>query len=137
MAYQGYLLKVGSKVFPTSYIQGKTYKATPDQTMEWEAARDATGWLDRDTVQHKPSKIEFETIPHLTNADMRALHELFQTEWTDELQRKASITFYNTRTDDYQTEEMYLPDIEYPIYSVDNDNMVVTYESIRFAFIGY
>lgn len=137
MAYQGYLLKVGNTVFPTSYIQGKTYKATPDQAMEWEAARDATGWLDRDTVQHKPSKIEFETIPHLTNADMRALHELFQTEWTDELQRKASITFYNTRTDDYQTEEMYLPDIEYPIYSVDNDNMVVTYESIRFAFIGY
>lgn len=137
MAYQGYLLKVGNTVFPTSYIEGKSYKATPEQTMEWEANRDATGWLWRDTVDHKPSKIEFETVPQLTNADMLVIHNLLEAAWTDKKQRKLSVTFYNTESDSYATEEMYMPDVEYPIYSVDNENMVVTYEKLRYAFIGY
>lgn len=139
MAYQGYLLKVGTTpvVVPTQYIEGTTYKVTPNQRMEWSAERDSTGALHRETVANMPPKIEFETIPRLTNTEISNLMSILASAYTVPAERKLPIDFYDPETDSYKTWTCYLPDIEFDISEIDNVNNIVYYESIRIAFIGY
>lgn len=139
MAYNGYLLKVGTTpvVVPTQYIEGTTYKVTPNQRMEWSAERDVTGVLHRETVANMPPKIEFETIPRLTNAEISNLMSILTNAFTVAAERKLPINYYDPETDSYKTWTCYMPDIEFDISEIDNVNNIVYYEKIRFAFIGY
>lgn len=139
MAYQGYLLKVGTSLVevPTQYIEGTTYKVTPNQRMEWSAERDTTGALHRETVENKPPKIEFETIPRLTNTEIGNLMSILRNAYTDADERKLPINFYDPESDSYKTWDCYMPDIEFAISEIDNRNNIIYYEKIRLAFIGY
>lgn len=140
MAYQGYLIAVGTTqlvTLPTEYIEGKTYKVTPNQRMEWSAERNVNGELQRSVVANKPPKIEFETIDQLTNAEVGNMMGIIRAAYINEDERKVPISFYDPETDSYKSWNCYLPDIEFPIENIDNTNNVVTYNPIRFAFIGY
>ena len=139
MAFQGYLLKVGTSEVevPTIFIEGTTYKVTPNQRMEWSAERDTTGALHRETVQNMPVKIEFQTIPRLTNADVSLLMSIFANAYTVEAERKLPVTFYDPEKDDYKTEDCYMPDIDFAISEIDVPNQIIYYEQLRIAFIGY
>lgn len=139
MAFDGTLIKVGAFAteVPTEYIEAKTYKASPDQRMEWSAERDATGVLHRETVDNAPPKIEFTTISNLTNAEVVSLMNIFESAFTDAKQRMLPVTFYDDATGTYKTWNCYMPDVEFTISNVDKVNRVITYEPIRFAFIGY
>ena len=139
MAYQGYLIKAGGSsgtIIPTKLMQPSAYKVTPDQRMESKASRDATGYLNRTTVSHVATKIEFETI-YLTNTELTGLMAIFGAHFTDTLQRKLTINYYDPETDGYRDADCYMPDADYTIYQVDNVNNTITYEPVRFAFIEY
>ena len=139
MAYSGYLIKLGGQsgeTLPMKYIALESYSCTPNQRMESKATRSVDGMLHRTTVSHTASKIEFQT-PMLTNNDITTLNGMFQARFSDALQRKLKIYYYDMESDSYKVADVYMPDVQYTIHRVDNVNNVVYYNPVRFAFIEY
>lgn len=139
MAYNGYLIKLGGSsgtVLPLTYMRLESYSCTPNQRMEAKADRSITGLLQRTTVEHTATKIEFET-PILTNAQAVALYSMISNHFTNNLERKLTIYYYDMETDSYKSGDVYVPDIQYTINRIDNSNNIVYYNPIRIAFIEY
>lgn len=136
MAFSGYLIKIGNTVLPMKYMKAESYKSTPSQRLETEAKRAITGLLHRTTVEHRPTKIEFET-PIITNLDLQAMWNIIQANYTIENERKITIQYYNEETDSYLSAECYIPDVEYQINRIDLATNLIYYNPIRFAFIEY
>lgn len=140
MAYNGYLIKLlggsGSEILPFDYIGLDSYKITPNQRLESKAGRATTGYLHRTTVAHTASKIEFSTPP-ITNINLVELNALLRRHYTDTLQRKLNIEYYDPETDAYKQGTCYMPDVDYNIERIDNTNNIVYYQAVRYAFIEY
>lgn len=140
MAFNGKLLEFltnGDYVeFPLKYIKAESYKVTPNQRMEAKAVRSASGLLKRTTVQHTSSKIEFNTII-MTNADVNAINALLTNAYVDPLERKLDIRYYDPTTDSYKTGTVYVPDVDFEIYRIDMQQLLIYYNSSRYAFIEY
>lgn len=134
MAYTTYLLKAGGTEIPLTYIQYDTYDITPNQRLESEAERNTTGFLIRKTLAHMPSKIEFQTKP-LNETDKTALMAIITGAYTDATARKLSLNYFCPDTGNYNTSDVYVPDIKFTIRNIVNN--VVSYEPIRIAFIEY
>ena len=138
MAFTGFLIKLGGSngtVLPMKYMKAESYKATPNQRMETSAKRNAKGYLQRSTVEHMPVKIEFETPTDMTNAQVAELNTLIQSNFTDTVQRKLKIQYYNNETDEYKTATCYMPDTDYTILRVEGN--IIHYGSLRYCFIEY
>ena len=132
MAYNGYLLKVGGKQIPNKFIQLSTYSITPNQRMESSAERDTTGMLHRETCEHTATKIEFNT-PYIRGVEVAELNTLLGI--AGDHQRNVTVDYFDPETQSYKNADCYMPDVQYPIYSeVDND---LLYSPIRYAFIEY
>ena len=140
MAFNGKLieLKINNSYveFPTYYIKAESYKVTPNQRMESSANRATSGVLVRTTVSHTASKIDF-TTPPLTNSDVNAIHTLLTNAYTDSLQRKLDLRYYDPSSDSYKTGTFYVPDIDYDINRIEKSAHIIHYNEIRFAFIEY
>lgn len=140
MAFNGKLveLKTGSSYveFPTKYIKSESYKVTPNQRMESSANRSATGLLKRTTVSHTASKIDFNTTV-LTNKEVADITTKLSAAYTDSLQRKLDLRYYDPETDSYKTGTFYVPDIDYDIMRIEKNAHIIHYNSIRYAFIEY
>lgn len=140
MAFNGKLveLKTGNNYvnFPTSYIKAQSYHVTPHQRMESSANRATTGLLHRTTVSHTASKIDFETPP-LTNRDVNSINTMLSNAYTDVLQRKLDLRYYDPSSDSYKTGTFYVPDVNYDISRIDKTSNVIHYDPVRFAFIEY
>lgn len=134
MAYAGYLLKVGGTTLPLTYMQVDSYKVTPNQRLDTSAERNANGVLVRTTVAHTPSKIEFNT-PTISETQLRALMALITGAYTSAAERKLTLTFFCPDTGLYQTGAVYMPDIDFSIYSAAGG--VLIYNPTRIAFIEY
>lgn len=128
------LIKVGNYVIPLSLIQADSYKVVKT-VVDLDSWRDENGVLHRNALSHAPIKIEFNTIPMLTNVKMSELMANLQNNMTNKGERRASVTYYIPETDSYQTADMYMPDINFQIYGIFNN--VVKYDAVRLAFIGY
>ena len=139
MAFNGYLIKVGGSSgteLPMKYIKLDGYSITPNQRMETEAKRDATGVLHRTTVSHTASKIEFNT-PNITNKDVDNMMTLFRTNWSSSLERKLKLQYYDMESDSYKVGDFYMPDIQFQISRIDKTNNIIYYQETRIAFIEY
>ncbi len=139
MAYNGYLIKLGGSsgvVLPLRYISLGSYKSTPNQRMESKATRSVTGLLHRTTMEHKATKIEFET-PYIDNNDLRTLNNMIHNAFTNSLERKLTINYYDQETDSYRDAICYMPDVNYSIARIDSNTNTVYYNSVRYAFIEY
>ena len=139
MAYAGWLIKLGGSsgdILPAKYIALANYKCTPNQRMESEAKRTVTGLLQRTTVAHKATKIEF-TTPVITNHEVAALNTLIQSHFTNALERKINIRYYDMETDDYRNATCYMPDADYSIDHIDKSTNTIYYSCVRYAFIEY
>lgn len=134
MAFEGYLLKVGTYEIPMNFIVAKSYDVTRN-VMEAKAYRDANGVLHRNTVSHVPVKINFKTPEGLTNSQVEAVFSNIRSNYLDALQRSANVTCYVPETDSYITQEMYMPDITMPISRIEGTT--VKYEALKLTFIGY
>lgn len=134
MAYQGYLIKVGKYKIPHKFIKADTYSPYRN-VQDLDSYRDGNGVLHRNALEHVPCKVEFETPALLTNIQFKELMSNIQANYTNAIERKASVTLYIPETDSYETQEMYMPDITPKIYGIFNG--VIKYNPIRLAFIGY
>ena len=140
MSFNGKLIQLKTNNtyvdFPLKYIKCESYKVTPNQRMEVSANRATTGLLHRNTVSHTASKIDMDTPP-LTNADVNAIHTLLSSAYTDSLQRKLDLKYYDPSSDSYKTGTFYVPDIDYNIIRIETGTNTIHYDSIRIAFIEY
>lgn len=133
--YNGYLMKFDSSVLPLDLVQLGTYQITPDQRQDLDSYRDNRGQLHRNVLAHTASKIEFQTVP-MTESNKIALMGLFRTHFIVEKERKLNVTYYDPETSEYKTGTFYMPDIQFPLYTVDEQG-VLWYDSFRVAFIEY
>lgn len=136
MAYAGYLVKIGNYTLPYKYIKFDSYSVFMSVT-DLDSYRDANGVLHRNALQHRPNKCEFETRAMLDNDDVALLMANIRANYTNEAERRALVTLYIPELDDYVTQDMYMPDIQFSIYRHNKDTGKLQYNPIRLAFIGY
>lgn len=135
MAYSGWLIKVGDfEISAKSIIKADSYKVTKN-SQDLDSYRDANGELHRTSLEHQPNKVEFETVPMMTNVQFASLMANIQRNYINATEKSAYVTLYVPETDSYVTQKMYMADITPQMYGT-YDN-VIHYDSIRFAFIGY
>lgn len=133
MSYQGYLVKVGNYKIPNDFISAETYVAYKS-VQDLDSYRDANGHLHREALSHVPCKAEFET-PSLTASEFAKTMQGIKSNFTNSLEKKASVTIFIPEDNDYITQDMYMPDINVTIDSVLNGDLL--YKPVRLAFIGY
>lgn len=134
LGYQGYLVKVGNYEIPLKYINAGSYNAFLS-VQDLDSYRDGNGVLHRNALEHTPAKVEFETTPMLTGKDFAEVMKGISDNYTNGMERKASVSAYLPEKDDYFTQDMYMPDISPSINSILNGEVI--YNAIRITFIGY
>lgn len=134
MAYAGYLIQVGNYKIPRSWIRAETYVVTKNG-QDLDSYRDADGKLHRNALEHWVAKAEFETPPMKTNKEVATFMNNISSNYTDEVEKKANVTMYIPEIDGYVTQEMYVPDIPFTLYSANKTE--IKYNQFRVAFIGY
>lgn len=133
MAYNGYLLKIGDYVFPQTKIKASSYSAYVNM-QDYDPITDADGYLHRDTVDLKALKVEFETIPMLTNVQFAEIMRNLRANMIQAKGRIVEIEAYIPEYDDYVTQTGYMVDIKPQMYGTYGGQ--IHYNSIRFAFVG-
>ena len=133
MAYNGYLLKLGNYIVPHSIIRADTYSAYIN-TQDLEPWTDADGYVHRNAIELKAQKVEFETVPMMTNKTFKDFMSNIRANFISDIDKSLSITAYIPELDEYVTQKGYMVDITPKIYGIFDD--VIKYDSIRFAFIG-
>lgn len=143
MAYSGSLIKIkganghGDYDVPLRIIKADTYQVYRT-IVDLDSYRDADGNLHRQAIDHVPCKVEFETVPMLTNMEFADLMSEFQKRYTVAKERKLVCEIYIPETDSYVQQNMYMPDIQPKIYWANiSGNAFIQYDAIRLAFIGY
>ena len=134
MAYNGFLIKVGDYIIPFKYMKSESYMAYRS-IQDLDSYRDANGELHRTALTHVPNKVEFETPAMLTDVSFTDLMSNIQRNYINVNERKASVTMYVPETNEYVTQDMYMPDIQPKMYHADKN--IIQYKPIRLAFIGY
>jgi hypothetical protein len=142
MGFNNYLLKIGTansnNVFTITgekYVDFASYSAIP-KVQDVDAYRDANGVLHRNTVEHVPLVVSFETL-RLTNTELGTLMTGISNNYINALERKVLVTAFCPEKNDYVTQEMYWAEPEIKIESIDIRNSVIKYLPIKMEFIGY
>lgn len=134
VAYAGFLIQVGNYKIPHSWIRAETYTVTKTG-QDLDSYRDANGFLHRNALNHWGAKVEFETPGLKTNAEVAAFMNNIAVNYTNTIEKRANVTVYIPETDSYVTQEMYVPDITFTLYSANAAE--VKYNQFRVAFTGY
>lgn len=136
MAYNGFLLKVGTYTFPMEYINYESYKATLG-IQDLDAYRDGNGALHRNALDCAIPKIEFQLRENITNKEFDTIMANIRSQYTKAIERKANVRCFMPEIGDYiEYTAMYMPDIEVQIKE-QIDNTTLKYKSIRIAWIAY
>ena len=133
MAYNGYLLKIGNYIIPHSVIKADTYSAYINM-QDVDPWTDADGYVHRNAVELKALKVEFETVPLMTNSTFSDFMGNIKRNFISDIDKSVEIEAYIPETDSYVTQRGYMVDITPKIYGIFNG--VIKYESIQFAFVG-
>lgn len=138
MAYQGYLIRVGSWNFPLEYIRYDTYKITPNQRIDLDSTVTTSGYLWRQVLEHTRTKVEFDMPMMDMSAQIEIMNNI-RAAWTSNgttLQRECQVSYYDPETNDYKTMNCYMPDIDWKIRNIDNTSPYnINYDETRIAFI--
>lgn len=121
---------------PLNYIKLEEYKVTPDQMLDLDSYRAETGKLIRNVLSHTATKVEF-TTPHISRTDLNALLTIIRSGYISAKAHDVKLQYYDQYTDAYKTGHFYVPDIEFTIYNIDEDNGTILYNPVRIAFIEY
>lgn len=132
MSFNGrYLIKVGTYEIPLSVMKYGTYKSAPAQRQDNGSYEDADGYLHRSPMPHTRSKLEFETVP-MTVGDMEQFMAAIVANYTDGLEKKVHLTYYEEEYGAYVEGNFYLAATQE--YTWLNKEL---FDSCRFAFIEY
>lgn len=134
MAYKGYLIKIGNYIFPLSMIKAESYKAT-NYGQDLDSTRDVNGILHRTALENTAPKVEFETRNMLDNTQISSIFANIQANYTNAVEKKASVEVYVPELDKYVTSDMYMADFEPTMYFADEKE--IKYLSTRMAWISY
>ena len=134
MSYNGYLIKIGNYVVPFRYIEAKKFKCGI-KGQDLDSYRDANGILHREALKNVAIKAEWETPSDIDEATLRPLMDSIRNQYSDQTEKKATVTAWMPEIGDYVAMSCYLPDVEYTIDYADA--YTVKYSSFRLAFIGY
>nr|DAL06737.1 MAG TPA: hypothetical protein [Caudoviricetes sp.] len=134
MAYKGYLIKIGNYIFPLSMIKAESYKAT-NYGQDLDSTRDVNGILHRTALENTAPKVEFETRNMLDNTQVSSIFANIQANYTNAVEKKASVEVYVPELDKYVTSDMYMADFEPTMYFADEKE--IKYLSTRMAWISY
>lgn len=133
MAYSNFLVKVGNYIVPNGKIKADTYKSVRT-VIDLDSYRSADGVLIRNALPHVPYKLEMNLIP-MYNDDLQQILSGIKSNYISPLEKKANVTFYDMETDQYITQEMYMPDINFQIYGIFDGRIL--YDETTIKFIGY
>ena len=134
MAYKGYLIKIVNYIFPLSMIKAESYKAT-NYGQDLDSTRDVNGILHRTALENTAPKVEFETRNMLDNTQVSSIFANIQANYTNAVEKKASVEVYVPELNKYVTSDMYLADFEPTMYFADEKE--IKYLSTRMAWISY
>lgn len=134
MAYKGYLIKIGNYIFPLSMIKAGSYKAT-NYGQDLDSTRDVNGILHRTALENTAPKVEFETRNMLDNTQVSSIFANIQANYTNAVEKKASVEVYVPGLNKYVTSDMYMADFEPTMYFADEKE--IKYLSTRMAWISY
>lgn len=132
MAFDGWILKINGKIFPTDKIKHETYKITPNQTMDLDPFRDADGVLTRNILNHKATSVEFST-------KILQEYELSNIRWamTDDVRAKCTVNYWNPLKGVYESGEFYMADIPIEMIDVDEVKKNIRYKEIPIILTEY
>lgn len=133
MAYNGYLLKIGSYVVPSKFIKAESYSPYVNM-QDVDPWTDADGLVHRNAVELKALKVEFDTPPMITRTQLNELLNGIRNNYISAKERTINVTAYIPEYDDYVTQKAYLADFTPVIYGIFDG--VIKYHSIRFAIVG-
>lgn len=134
MEYKGYLIKIGNYIFPLSMIKAESYKAT-NYGQDLDSTRDVNGILHRTALENTAPKVEFETRNMLDNTQVSSIFANIQANYTNAVEKKASVEVYVPELNKYVTSDMYMADFEPTMYFADEKE--IKYLSTRMAWISY
>lgn len=135
--FNGWLVKAGGVIVPLKYIQYASYSVTPAQRQDLDSEVAVTGVLHRNVVEHRRSKIEFNSMPDLSNKEVAEIGSIFHKAFTNEAERALNVEYYDPELDSYKSGVFYMPDTKYPIKQIQAETNIVIYDSLRYAFIEY
>ena len=133
MAYSGFLLKIGDYEFPQKYIFKESYSAYANM-QDLDPWTDSNGYVHRNAVKLKAIKVEFETIPMITDTQWQKIMKKIRSQVVKEDGKECYITAYIPELGEYVTQYGYMADFQPTIYGTYGGE--IHYNSIRLAFIG-
>ena len=136
MAFNGSLISLGGSNFPLKYVFKESYKVTPNRRQDLDPYRDANGNLHRNVLSHTATTISFQTKP-MWNEDLAEMMAFIRNRYTNQAEKKLSITYYCPDLDSYKTGNFYVPDIEFTMDYVDVSGKRIRYMSSTIEFIEY
>lgn len=134
MAYQGYLIKVGSYTIPLGYIAAESYQVT-NYGQDLDSYQDTDGVLHRQALSYQAPKVEFETRNMLDDKQMWDLLSNIRANYTNTVEKKANVTVFIPELNEYITNEMYMADFSPTMYLASSSE--IKYNATRMAFISY
>lgn len=134
MAYNGYLIKVGNYKIPLEMIAAESYSAT-NYGQDLDSYRDTDGRLHRTALKYQAPKVEFETRNMLDNLQFSELMRNIRNNYSDVIEKKASVEVYVPELDKYITNDMYMADFSPQMYLADENK--IQYQATRMAWISY
>lgn len=133
--YNGYLVAFGTYQLPNSFLV--RYVSTPNQRIEKKAWRDNTEYLQRVTSKNYKTTLKLEIRP-LTQGEKDLFESIKSNGLLNLDQRKYSAKYWNLETGLYSEGEFYVPDIEYAINHIsDNESGEMHYEAFTLEMIQY
>lgn len=133
--YKGYLVMFGNTQLPNSFLT--RYRSTPDQRIEKKAWRDNNESLQRVTSPNFKTTLNLEIRP-LSQGEKDLFNSIKANGLMDATQRKYRVTFWNLDTCEYGTGSFYIPDTEFAIdHIADNDTGEMYYEKVTIEMIQY
>ncbi len=129
MTGSGYLLKVGSNIFPNALIAKGGYSNTPNRRQDKNSYVDGTGKLNRTILPVKRTTSKIKTID-LTYGQKLIVQAFFPNRDYVTAER------WNDETNSYETGICYVPDVEYIIDHIDKNGNFY-YQGIEIEFIAY
>nr|DAE51098.1 MAG TPA: hypothetical protein [Caudoviricetes sp.] len=133
--YRGYLVMFGNTQLPNSFLT--RYRSTPDQRIEKKAWRDNNESLQRVTSPNFKTTLNLEIRP-LSQGEKDLFNSIKANGLMDATQRKYRVTFWNLDTCEYGTGSFYIPDTEFAIdHIADNDIGEMYYEKVTIEMIQY
>jgi hypothetical protein len=133
MAYDNYLVKIGEYTVPSEFIRAESYSAYVNM-QDVDPWTDADGYVQRNAVELKALKVEFETPPMMTRNKLNSFLINIKNNYISSKERTFNVTAYIPEYDGYITQKAYLADFTPVIYGIIDG--VIQYQPIRMAIIG-